>query len=551
MHRRRLTGVVLMVVLLTGAVTADTTSLNRQIATLFTEVINESTDPGTALELVNDALEFNPQSSDALLLRAYINRNAQDRTISAVADLEQALSINRFSTIDDLQAIVLLAELRARTGEWAAARSLVQDADLNRPETDPDIRARALFVLARALFELDEGAEADRVTSNARNLFPDDPRFFLLELERDDIPGFRYRRELERLFRTNGADPSYLAALLRYAVTAPTPAEQEWAAHAYLNHGGANPLISFALARSSDTDYVEVFESLGGYSRRDVYQLLLTASSDDEANRLRDAASEFSGISHDDENNDGFWEERVTVSAGFVVRWEVDRNQDGVPEIVVHLADGEPVRAIVLQNDIPVTVVYDKYPACGLVEYPNGTGATRHILVPYSLTVRVPEELPPGPLGLESAIRVSNSFRGVDLEAASRASSSIHELDSSGIAGESRSYADGALVRVSRDRNGDGSPDELVVYANGLPSRALRDIDFDGYFELAVSYVEGREAASVVDEDDNGVPDATEVNTDLGIREWDLDQDGTIDVVEFGIWTDSIVTTFPLLQAER
>ena len=82
------------------------------------------------------------------------------------------------------------------------------------------------------------------------------------------------------------------------------------------------------------------------------------------------------------------------------------------------------------------------------------------------------------------------------------------------------------------------------LHANG-------DIDFDGYFEVAIQYERGVETATLIDEDDNGVPETAEFSRNGGIREWDLNEDGAIDVAEFGIWTEQIEAQFPIIDARR
>ena len=147
-----------------------------------------------------------------------------------------------------------------------------------------------------------------------------------------------------------------------------------------------------------------------------------------------------------------------------------------------------------------------------------------------------------------SPLEVARGFTGVDLRAALRAAARVLVRDHSGLVREERFLERGMTVRTRHDTTGDGMFDHLVVYRTGLPASALRDIDADGYYEVAEAYENGRISAVIVDEDDNGVPDVIEYGTGDGIREWDLDQDGTIDVREFGIWTDSVRLQFPFVE---
>jgi len=255
-----------------------------------------------------------------------------------------------------------------------------------------------------------------------------------------------------------------------------------------------------------------------------------------------------SGVTLVDRNADGFWEERVTVADGLVRRWETDRNQDGVTEVDLRIAGGEPASVTLLQSPEAITVRYGTYPFAASVSLPSTDGSVRYRVRPFTLTVSVLQTLPVGGPRIDSVLELSTDLGSVDLSGVARASVERELLDRAGNVVEVHGLVDGAVVTARRDTNADGRMDHLVVYKNGKPVNALRDIDGDGYFEVAESYVNGEISMVSVDEDDNGTPDVTEYAHNSGERTWDLNQDGVVDVREFGIWSRSVTVEFPFLE---
>ncbi|MEE8441145.1 MAG: hypothetical protein V3S41_05435 [Spirochaetia bacterium] len=533
--------------------TADTAELNRDLASLYVDAVeNASIDLEQALALIESALEFDPASSDALFLRGYLQRGIQERTVPVISDFELALRNDNFASFDRNQAIVAYAEVLLRTRRPEDALSMLDGADLTAPDLDLGLVADALAVEAGASTQADDGARANRAVADGRRQFPDDMRFFLLELESEPSPSFRYRRVLNRLLRAGADGRSMQATLLRYALTAPIASERTWGFETYLEMGGQDPAIILAVAASGDRDIVDTFVRLNGYGRRDALVNVIEAvGAGDTLDALLDGAGRFSGISHSDGDGDEFWEERVTVVNGFVLRWEIDADQNGINEVDVVLSNGEPVRLTVEQPAGMVVADYEAYPFVKSVEIPFEGGSSRYNLLPFAIRAPILRELPVGGPRLESSLELPGGFVGLDLSAVRLAADSVQMRDPEDRVVEERILEDGIIVRSSRDTNRDGAMDHLVVYRSGLPVTGLRDIDGDGYFEVAEAYVDGIVSMMIVDEDDNGTPDVTEYAREGGEREWDLDQDGVIDVREFGIWTDSVRREFPFLENSR
>lgn len=540
-----------MLVLLSAGVAADTGRLNSAIADLYVEAALDSRGTGDAahaLNLAETALVYDPASSDALYLRAVFLRVDQERTQEVLADLSSALVLNTYRSVSPSRAAIEYARALHRTRRSQDALLVLGDLNRDTPGFDLEFLADVHHLEAIAARAIGLHGQADLALEAGRRRFPDDPRFLFLELQREPEPSFRYRREIDRLLGEGVESPDMGEVLLRYALTAPVESERLWASRRYVDMGGDDPAVLLAAPGLQGSAAVrQQFLQLDGLARRDVLLDLLDLELPELTEELLASAAEFTGVSRTDRDGDGFWEERVTLSGGAVTLWEVDRDQDGVIELALSFSGGEPDALQVSQNG-GVRARYERYPWVRAVTVTEAGGTLEYIAEPFSLQIPVVAAVPFGGPVLSSPLEVARGFTGVDLRAALRAAARVLVRDHSGLVREERFLERGMTVRTRHDTTGDGMFDHLVVYRTGLPASALRDIDADGYYEVAEAYENGRISAVIVDEDDNGVPDVIEYGTGDGIREWDLDQDGTIDVREFGIWTDSVRLQFPFVE---
>jgi hypothetical protein len=447
-------------------------------------------------------------------------------------------------------ALIELAQLYVQTRQPVSALDALLQVDPDVPDFPDDLMADQQFLTVVALRDYGYSGDADEALLAARDRFPNDPRFFLIELTDEPIPSLRYREELERLIRnTSDHADALLATVLRYAETAPTAAENAWAVDTYSAMGGDDPAIAIAAGRFSDATPVDLFLNLGGAARRDLLDRV-TESAGDELDMLTTALTAFTGIATVDDDSDGYWEERLTVDNGMVHRWEVDRNQDGVSELVVEFGAESPERVETMTELGPATVVYDLYPYVESVERRYMDGRLRTIVRPRSLRYAILDGLPDDGPRYDSAMSVRLPPPALDIDAIDRTAIAVEELGPDGVVTERRYLQSGMVSRSVADTDGDGSWDRLTVMDEGEPSAALWDIDGDGYFEVAEGYVDGRLAMRAIDENDSGTPEIIE-QYEEDTREWDLNEDGTIDVREFDLWTRSVVGEFDFLGLNR
>ena len=151
------------------AAAADPVELNQDLSALYVEAAGEAPiNLDHALALVESALEFSPTSSDALFLRAHLQRGIQERTVAAISDFEHALVIDNFTSIDRDQAVVAYAEILLRTRRPEDALIALDGADLTAPDRDLRLVAAALAVEARASLESEDGMRGARAVADGR-----------------------------------------------------------------------------------------------------------------------------------------------------------------------------------------------------------------------------------------------------------------------------------------------------------------------------------------------------------------------------------------------
>lgn len=535
--------------------TADTVNIDTGIAALYVDAAATALsgdDRGRAAQLASLALEHNESSSDALLVRSLAYAGNQEMTQVALSSAKAAIAADTWQRFHPLEGSIALASLLIQIREYDSVQSVIDS--LRESITSPDLAdhwiSTTRYLDARSLYSLGQVAAANEAIEAGLARYPNDSRLFHLEMLQEPFPSYRQRAELERLLRETGTADEYLmASILLYAESASSEAEQRWGMDLYLEQNGSDPAIALVAAKLDGWDAgVTLFEALDGYQRVDVMRDLLALMDDNASIPL--GATEFAGKSWVDSDRDGFAEQLFYTEGGFIVSWQVDENQDGVPEYDVQFGDGEPSSVVVRTNAVPVTIRYDVYPFARSVEITHPDGKEVLTVRPSSVIFRVAESIPAEGAKLVVPISLPARLPTLDLDAYHRSS---HQIDwTGGVEGGSdrRFYESGLLVRSMHDTDGDGAWDRLAVYTDELPLAVLRDIDGDGYFEVAETYESGRLAAVIVDDNDNGIPDLYERREESGTRDWDLNEDGSIDVREFGILVDEVRRSFPFAEDE-
>jgi hypothetical protein len=399
-----------------------------------------------------------------------------------------------------------------------------------------------------------DAAEQDTLLRRALDRFPDDPRFLLYLVRSEPYPSLEYRNRIARLLRVSADDPVLGEVVFEYGLRAPTGSERRWAIRVLEDLSWADPIRVVLRAElegeADERAALDEFFAADGFRSYDAYLQLDAGLPPDLREELRAAAREYTGTSTTDPDRDGLWNERVTVTSGVVERWERDLNQDGITELAVYAVDGEPVQASQASAFGTTTVFYDQYPYVASAEVATIGGSERFTLRPRA--VRFPT-LAYGESGTAFDLETAVPSRVRQLSASELISASVRQDDirHDGTISERRYLESGIVREIQRDEDGDGVWDRLLLTDGGVPRTGVRDLDADGYYEVAEGYRGGRLVALAVDDDHDGVPEVFERSGEISVREWDLNEDGVIDVEEFDLWTGSVIREFPFAEQDQ
>lgn len=532
---------------------------SEDIAALYVDAAYEAfqdQETDRAMQLTLIAREFDERSSDAHYLAAAMYSVRQESAREAIDQARRALELAGWRRFDSVRTMILLAALHNRVGDHFEAVDLLRDMDLG-PGAEQATLGQWYYEYIVGLSALGQKAEADDLVSAARDLFPDDPRFFWFLLRAEPYPSAEYRRELERLrLRASESDPFRMYAPDRgpqtaelyyeYGVRAPTDGERKWAREQLSELGWQDPRFALLYLPDDPQTAADAFLSTDGLRDYATFRDIVQRTDGEVRARILEAAASFSGTSLLDLAGDGWWTERLAVENGTVVRWERDRNRDGIVEFTVELDGGRPQSLRTVADGQRMQLVYGQYPYLESADFDAGEVLERFILRPRAVAVRVFRALPSDGPRFDSEVSLVPSIRFLERDELHSAAIRLDTLRSDGSVAERVYLRDGRTSRVLRDGHGDGSWDHLLLFDGEVPTAGVRDLNGDGYFEIVEGYRDGRLVALAIDTTGDGVPDVFERLDGVPVREWDLNGDGRIDAREFGIWSESVMREFPI-----
>ncbi len=491
-------------------------------------------DAAMAARLLETALEFDPDFSDAWYLLSAVRRREPGTRAQGLRDLERALQLGTWERVSPETALTDLAEEQLRTGRPAEA---VQALYRLGPERSPDPRLPAL--LGEALLARSAWAEADAALAGALRRFPRDPR--LLRLHARTLEAGGRGGEARRLLdQALALQPEEAGLLLERARLEPAAARRLELLRRYREAGGEDPAGAVLALRANPKDapaWVELFIRQGGGRRLDeLAEVGRLAAGRPGLQRILEAAID-EGERVVDRNGDGLNEERYLYEGGALQAWELDGDQDGRPEARA-LFRGGAVAELTLGEEPAgrVHLTYEPYPQLVAVEMASDGstadgGAGRRAayrLPPFRLTADLIQRLPSAGT-LPFRVRLAQPDFRPDPAALRRLAWRVDERDGAGVLRRTASTADGRPVEEQEDLSGDGRLDRRVLYRGGLPAEGWRDLDEDGRFEVREEYAKGVLVRLLWDEDGDGRAEYAQTAGPNAAGFWDYDGDGVFE----------------------
>lgn len=520
---------LLIVTFASGPTVLARDSVSRQIAGLYAReaaglVEGLPTDIEEFDRLVGLSLEYDPEQTDALHLRAVLGSVRGEPRAHGMVYLERALSNGDFRHTSRRDAHLLLGRFYLATGRYEDLLGVVEPvSEANHP--DPD----ALFLRSKAYFGMGDVRLAEQIAEYGRQVFADDPRFVSLLVLRNAAPGAVL---LDELSVHEGSDSElYQRALLHYIRTAAGIGDRERALRLYDVSGGSDPIAVVYDTRLSDAERLSVFIDRGGLEDPYAIRVFLeSVASGEQDEALRRLVADIDGRFPVDVDRSGRSPLFVEFEAGRLSFMQIDENTDGLFNFELRFdpRTGLPTAAALPQSG--QTFEYRRYPEVGAVRY----GAERLAIQPGMLRVRVFDgaefwsDIPLNAAArFPTRIDIDTPDRDTILETAY-----LRETEHDGrVVSVERLFRGQTVLRMDDSRL-DGTTDTVVYYESGVIRRVLRDVLGDGYFEVLEEYRDGLLSIVGFDSTQDGIYDYIEQYDNGVLREWDITSDRNVDIRE-------------------
>ena len=309
----------------------------------------------------------------------------------------------------------------------------------------------------------------------------------------------------------------------------------------YAENGGNDPkadLLALDLG-AGDPEYLlkRFFDNGGGYRMELLTQLgeVLYGKPPALIKAALDHVVPYTGDRYVDTNEDEFYEEIYTYRDGILVRWTVDRNQDGKAEAVFHILENG-FSSIAVHQPEEVTYRFDPYPLLRQVIYINDKGSVLYDMAkPPIKRLGVQEGLNTELNWPIKRMFIQNIPRIPDRYDVARHSYRVTEVARSEENPRRIWYlSEGSLVSVTEDRNSDGHMDYHLTFDSDRFWTGFEDLNGDGTFDTLEKWVDGVISSIAFDEDRDRRYEYFQLfgdsaGTDGVVDRWDFDENGIVD----------------------
>ena len=495
MSRKLIAGFFLGLVLASGPTELVAAQSYRDIAAEYLQAAVDAHNSGNnqaTQELVSRSLSFARDFSDALYLDSLFAFQGQRFKI-VEAQLREAIELGNFIYFSDEQAYVMLSELLFRVRKYEdLLESALSESRTHLRFENPDL---GYFVL-ESINRLGQRSRYPAIIEDIETAFPDRLRI-LLAAEDPALPPSLRMEQL--LASANPTDRTYLSVLRDFIFRlGPGESRIRWIQQ-YWRAGGDDDdrILSLYLEDvAADPPRLEaaVLEKLPGraFSNYDGLQDIVSLLRSTRYGELADSVAR--GIDwplHRDLNGDGIADQEVYYKDGEVRQWTIDRDQDGLSELLVNYREGMATDLSVFLGEQQWVASYGEYPYLSSIERaPVPDAARTQWLLPdlrVSLNTEGVLDAPPKP---DAPRRLVPPNEEVILETLQRIVQDITELSyrlDTRRDGLVEAVQQRGLQTVYRrtDRDGNGIFEEYEVFLRDSGTfLSYLDSDEDGWFEL-------------------------------------------------------------------
>jgi len=487
----------------------------------------------TSRALLLGALEFYPDFSDALYLLARIYEKDQESTPLSLEYYTKALKASSWVSVPASSAQKRLAGLYLRIRRYTSA---LETLGAIKDKFSADVQLE--LIRAQALRGLGRIRTAQTVFRNALRVYPGYIELYTAYI--DFLMDIRSFAEARSVMEKGVGEFKNQPAILYYqAVLERKHSSKKELIDTYMALNGTRPEIALevlALKPDNPRKYIDFFITAGGPGHLDLlaefYTLL--AAEQELVKYAKERIGEADGVKIIDADRDGYYEEKYTYTRGLLSQWILDKNQDGRFEIRMDLVNQIPASVTIYDPaGQRIEYRYNIYPYLKQACFSGGQTSVCYDLVPAAVSL-IPVNLPKDRSKTIMRLKTRTPLWFPAEKAVMAASFSATELSpTSGKPLRKWEFENGQKIKLIEDTDGNLQMDHIVIYNKGIRISGMQDLDGDGVFEIMEKYTQGKLTALTYDGDGDGNPDYIQSYISGERKMWDLNSDGTYDVIEY------------------
>ncbi len=471
-----------------------------------------------ALSLINIALSFSNESSDALFIRTVAERMLEISNIS-ISGLQDAIIIDNWHYFNELTARVYLSKFLFFNGN-------TEEAYLNLIPFVKELSDNSYFTELFIRIALSLGKVEQAKLSAANRIVVD--------------PYDNYSQQILVLYEKEWVEKAN--AILQDGD--PLNYFSKNVVQTLIRIGGDNCILlrEFYLKRwGSDRFYkissiCDSIDKASGFLKElyvddiilDYKELLwIYKIIENDAESIQALSVKLNSLNFTivyDSDNDGYNDTSAVFSQGKLLSFDYDSNNDGQYNYLVKLS-GIPVSLKIVHPDEISLFYYKNYPNLSKVSVSNNEKNIEYQLIPYKLSldsINIPKNMF---LGIP---KISTNYDIPDNDTLTAFSSLKVSTNNENnlIANYFKSASDESIEKIF---NTNGVKILERHYENSVLITVFKDFDNDGVFDTVYEYINGILKTVSFDENNNGVFEYLE-NYENGIlSSWDFNEDGLID----------------------